>query len=300
MISTRAKRLRALLAGLGVAVAGFCSPPLRAQGFGTDPFRPYNSQFDPYVYPIGPPIPDARQAAAALSRGIGGANQFQQYLDQLQGITRSEIERYSIGLPYYQRAIDPAFDREGKRLYRPNRQSERVFQDTQQLITEKYLAYFAERDPAQRVMLLRDYNRTRRNVGRALASVRAQNPSATLERAAGFGAGGTTSRATGGRSALDQPADRGATRNAPDLDRAGSAPPVRGRAGGSSATRRSDVIPPAPAVGPRAGRRGRRSADPDAALDRARRLRDLSPRLTRPEIDRGATPEEPPATSRDE
>ena len=28
-----------------------------AQGFGPDPFRPYNSQYDPYVYPMARPVP---------------------------------------------------------------------------------------------------------------------------------------------------------------------------------------------------------------------------------------------------
>jgi hypothetical protein len=292
MISTRGKWLRAALAALGAAVVTARGPSAWAQGFGTDPFRPYNSQYDPYTVPLGPAFPDAAQSAAALSRGIGGANQFQNYLNQVQGIARSEIERYGIGMPYYQRAVDPLYDREGKREYRPNRQSKPVFEDTQKLITEKYLAYFAERDPEKRVKLIRDYERTRRNVTRALSTNRGANPTEALERAAGFGAAGA-SRARLDRAVNDLPIGRSGAR---DLDRAGIAPPLRGRAGGSSAAPRSTVLPPAP----RPGRRARQSADPEQALDRATRLRDLSPRPTRPERNRTTSPDEPPASSRDE
>ncbi len=33
-----------------------------AQGFGPDPFRPYNSQYEPYVRAIGPASPAAGQS----------------------------------------------------------------------------------------------------------------------------------------------------------------------------------------------------------------------------------------------
>ena len=42
----------ALLLLAGSPIAAF------AQGFGPDPFRPFNSQYDSYVYPISPgPLP---------------------------------------------------------------------------------------------------------------------------------------------------------------------------------------------------------------------------------------------------
>jgi hypothetical protein len=297
MTSTRAKRLRALLAGLSVVVAGGHAPSAWAQGFGPDPFRPYNSQYDPYLYPIGPATPDGGQLAAARARGLGGANQFQEWLDELQGITRSENERYGIGMPYYRRAVDPAFDREGKREYRPNRQSERAFENTQQLITEKYLAYFAERDPNKRVQLIRDYNRTRRNVTRALSATRSANASALLDAAAGLG-GARGSGASAAGPGTDLRAGRNSTRRSSDRDRSDFPPPFRRRGGGASGVPRSEVISPPPPV-PRPGR-ARRAANPDDVLERANRTEDRSPRASRPEINRRTTPAEPPATSPDE
>ena len=79
MTSTRGNWLRSLLAGLSIAAAQTGASTVSAQGFGPDPFKPYNSQFDAYTYPTGP-----GQAAGLNARfGNGGANQFQNYLNEL-------------------------------------------------------------------------------------------------------------------------------------------------------------------------------------------------------------------------
>jgi hypothetical protein len=280
-----------MLAGLGLAVVVLGATPARAQGFGPDPFRPFNSQYDAYVYPIGPA--DGGAGAAAFPRGVSGANRFQDYLNQLQGAERAEIERYGIGMPYYRRSVDPSFDRDGKREYRPNRQSQRAFEDTQRLITDKYLDYFTERDPSKRVKLIRDYERVSREVGRALSTTREANPVDALDAAtATLGASGR-SRGTAGRAGADLPAATDSDRGALNRDRAGTPPSLRDRANSARGLRRSEVIPPAP----RPGRRARRSADPEEALDRASRLRDLGPRPGVIVRDRRIAPDAPPSSS---
>ena len=50
---TRDRVIRLLLAGLCGAAAQVVPPRAFAQGFGPDPFRPYNSQYLQYTYPIG-------------------------------------------------------------------------------------------------------------------------------------------------------------------------------------------------------------------------------------------------------
>ena len=88
MTSTRGNWLRSLLAGLGIVGAAAAAPTVWAQGFGPDPFRPYNSQYDAYTYPMGPATPDAGGAAIPRS-GVRSANQFQEYLNEIQGVGRA-------------------------------------------------------------------------------------------------------------------------------------------------------------------------------------------------------------------
>ena len=114
--------------------------------------------------------------------GNRGANQYQGYLDELAGASRQGSERYGIGMPYYRSAVDPSFDPKGKREYRPNRKADRTYEQTQEVITRKYLAYFAEKDPKRRAELLRDYNRMRSNVSRAMSG-RREDPTRALEAA---------------------------------------------------------------------------------------------------------------------
>src|SRR5262249_15334205 len=123
---------------------------VRAQGFGPDPFRPYNNQYDAYTYPLGPAGPDAAQSAAAMRAGLRGANQFQNYLAEIQGLGRTGTERYGQGLPYFRSVVDPRFDPGQKRDHRPNSTTAQSFEATQQRLTAKYLAYFEEQDPQKR------------------------------------------------------------------------------------------------------------------------------------------------------
>src|SRR5262249_26823325 len=148
---------------------------VRAQGFGPDPFRPYNSQFDPYVYPMGPASPEAGGSGPILPRpGYARANQFQEYLDSLTGTGRPGPDRSTsaVGVPYFRSAVDPAFEEGFRRRYQPNAQTEQSFEATQQLVTEKYLAYFSERDTRKRAALLREYQFARREATRDLGGRR--------------------------------------------------------------------------------------------------------------------------------
>ena len=83
MISTGGKWLRPSLTAL-VAVLAFAGRSWSlAQGFGPDPFRPYNPQYDAYTYPMGPASPAGGQGGMVPRMGNAGANQFQGYLDEM-------------------------------------------------------------------------------------------------------------------------------------------------------------------------------------------------------------------------
>ena len=107
------------------------APAVHAQpGYGADPFWPYNNQYAPYTAPMGPADPVAGgQSGELYSRdGLRGANQFQNYLDDLQGVGgpgRNLSDRSNIGMPYYRSAVDPSYmtERMGPRQYQPVRRS---------------------------------------------------------------------------------------------------------------------------------------------------------------------------------
>ena len=171
--------------GLGpcVLAAAFVLMPaactiVRAQpGFGADPFWPYNEQYAPYITPMGPAEPAAGGRGVIMPQaGVRGANQFQQYLEGLQGAGRNTTDRAGIGMPYYRSAVDPLYDPRGTRQYRPNARSNETFERAQQRVADRYFAYYSERDPAKRTRLLREYRAARRDADQA-TSGRERSPS---------------------------------------------------------------------------------------------------------------------------
>jgi hypothetical protein len=263
MIATRfrqsGRRLAAVWVLLGVVGGNFAW----AQGFGPDPFRPYNNQYDAFTYPIGPPAADAAASAAMMRSGLRGANQFQNYLSEIQGLGRAGTERYGQGLPYYRSVFDPRFDPNQRREYRPNSRTDASFEKVQQQLTAKYLAYFDEKDPKKRAQLLRDYQTLRRRTSRAL-SARRESPERLRETLTRTELGDTARSPVNGQD--------GEARNRTPRS------PLRSRSSETAAPSgpRSTAPPPMP---PRRSTRSPSPADgsrtPSEVLDRARRMESL-------------------------
>jgi hypothetical protein len=264
---------------------------VRAQpGFGPDPFWPYNAQYTPYIEPIGPASPEAGQGfPPVLPRpGLAGANRFQEYLDSVMGTGRgpgTDRSVSGVGMPYYRSTIDPAYEQTYKRDYRPNLQADRGYDRRQEVVTDLYLAYFAERDPKKRATLLKQYRQVRRSSSSALGT-RRESPSRLLQSASRLrselepSTPGEGDRA--GSSSRPQPrfgaagrADTPAARPDPSAAlRAGSVDPARRSASGSGLGLPSPLLP----LGtPRLGDRPRRS--PSEILNRARALDARSDRV---------------------
>lgn len=183
---------------IGLVLAATLATPALGQGFGPDPFRPLTSQFDPYVTPMGPAGPGAGQSVGN-SLGGRGPNQYQDYLNEIQGAGRQRSERYGIGLPYFRSSVDPNFGRNSDREYQPNRASQRTFEETQQLIADKYLAFMAEKDPKRRAELFRTYDKARRQSVRAM-SARRQSPARIMDQARSGDSGAAAKTAVRDRS----------------------------------------------------------------------------------------------------
>ena len=195
-------------------------------------------------------------------------------------------------MPYFRAAVDPSFDVEGRRDYSPNRSSEPTFEENLDRVTRKYVAYFSEKDPTKRAILMRDYKLTERNFSRMLASRRSVlRDSARSAAQPGSGVRGGSA----GRVDETQAAARAMLNSR-----------TRPSEGDATARRRGDAagdraIPPAPDIlGVPSGRRtGRAGRTPTETLDRARRMEDDLP-STRGSTDRrpsrgsGTTPAPPP------
>ncbi|MFI5454969.1 MAG: hypothetical protein ACHRXM_05910 [Isosphaerales bacterium] len=261
MISTRGNWLRSLLAGLSIMAAQAGAPFASAQGFGPDPFQPYNSQFEAYTRPIGPAGPGAGQGGMNARSGGRRDNEFQTYLNELAGTARAGAEKYGIGMPYYRSTVDSRFDTDGKREYRPNRKADSTYEQTQELITQKYFAYFAERDPARRAALIRDYNQTRRRVSHALSS-RRENPTSILDAATEPVTDRRMRRTTPGRA--DDLSGR-----ADSTPRPSHSAPVRPRSSDAVGSRSGSIPPPPPLPPSAAARSSRTRRTPAEVLNRA-------------------------------
>jgi hypothetical protein len=272
MVLSRENWLRSVLLALVVVITPASSATLLAQGYGPDPFRPYNSQYDAYAYPMGSASPAAGGSGAMPRMGNMGANQYQGYLDELSGTGRQGTERYGIGVPYYRSSVDPNFDPKGTRDYRPNYNADRSFEQSHEVITRKYLAYFTEKDPKKRAELLRDYNQTRNRVSRAMSG-RRENPSRALEAASG----------TGGERRRTPTAARGADDEGFGGYKPRLSPRLSGRDSSTDGSRRASVgtIPPPPAIpGLNNTRRTTPRRTPNEVLERSRRFdngRDVKP-----------------------
>ena len=142
-------------------------------GFGPDPFWPYNNQYAPYTTPMGPAGPDGGLGGTINARdGLRNANQFQNYLDSLQGSPgRNVSDRSNIGQPYFRSAVDPSFETKGRglRQYQPNLRSTEKFEDSQRRVEDTYFQYYSERDPSRRAALLKEYRMARRDAALALS-----------------------------------------------------------------------------------------------------------------------------------
>jgi hypothetical protein len=213
---------------------------LAQPGFGPDPFWPYNSQYAPYTSPIGPASPEGGQGGSARGQaGFRGANQFQDYLEGMQGESRNTSDRATIGHPYYRSSVSPDYDPNGRgtgRQYRPNSSEANTnFDMAQRRASEKYFAYYSERDPGRRKELMREYRDARQQASRALNS-RVRAPSAT-------GGSSTRSRTgTRGTAGADASSARSGTSGrfgpAPAIPSGGvgrSSDTTRRRAGGPAA-----------------------------------------------------------------
>lgn len=265
---TRRLTLWLLLAALGVpAVAA-------AQGFGPDPYRPYNNQYDSFVYPVAPGPLDYGQNQSPVRNGIRGANQFDRYMDSLLNNGSGTASTRGpaggrVGTPYY-RGANRAVEREGAN-YQLNNGADARFESNQEMLTDLYFKYLRERDPKKRADLFRQYSLARNRADRDLAS----------PRASGSRSGTRKSRKTetdpqDAYSAQQEPANREAGDGSSESD----APPIpalrgrtRSRRGGGVDRSTTGPAPPPLYRRPMTGAEASDAEEllPSRVLDRAER-----------------------------
>ena len=234
------------LTSLSILVALAIAPTAVAQGFGPDPYRPYNSRFDPFVYPVAPgPLDYGNNLNVTPSGGVRGANQFENYLNSLRGSSNGGPRGSGgAGMPYYQanRAYDSDFDRE----YRPNRKADADFEAKQESVTNFYFKYLREKDPQKRAELFRQYTRAKNLAERELAGAR------------GRSRGGQGAKAAARKTKAAKPGPNADPNAPPPIS---SAPGTRRSSGGTATDEIDSEPPPISGIG--------RSPTPSQVLDRA-------------------------------
>ncbi|WP_068418888.1 hypothetical protein [Planctomyces sp. SH-PL62] len=162
MISTRLyelvrRHLPTLLAPAALLLLSALPGNASGQGFGPDPFRPYNSQYDPYVFGVAPGAYDAGGNATLNRAGVRNANQFQNFLEGLD-------ERGN----RYDRA-NRAYDRDYNRLYKPNSKADARFENRRNEVSDVYFRYLREKDPRKRAALFKEYTQAQNRSARGLS-----------------------------------------------------------------------------------------------------------------------------------
>jgi len=238
-------RLATGSAWLLLAVTPLSAP---AQGFGPDPFRPFNSQYDSYVYPISPGPFDPVGNPGLNRAGVRGANRFDDYLNGIGSGNNRYDQLYRSQISSHRQS------------FRPTTEADAKFEDQQSALTSLYFKYLRERDPAKRAALLKQYTKARNEstrsvsaAGRAASGRKAQKP-----RTGGEDAEDAMSEDETG----DEAAERAVS---PPRRAAGRAATPRGRSGAA-------VPPPPPILGGSESRPGSsrtRDRKPSEILNRA-------------------------------
>ncbi|WP_165074209.1 hypothetical protein [Paludisphaera rhizosphaerae] len=192
-----------------------------AQGYGPDPFRPYNSQYDPYVFGVAPGALDGVGNPSINRAGIRNANQFRSVVNELNGI--------GVGNRHDQ--VNRRYDTEYGRIYRPNAKTDKNsdYETQRAQAADLYFRYLREKDPRKRAQLLREYNKAQSETSRDLAA----SPNSRNARRRSS----DTTPSLGGTGAARRAADR-------DADHA--PPPPDSVQRGPSAGAREDLAPPPP------------------------------------------------------
>ncbi|MGO9597515.1 MAG: hypothetical protein ACLP7Q_05790 [Isosphaeraceae bacterium] len=272
-------------AALWITLVTLLTPAVKGQGFGPDPFRPYNSQYDAFVYPIAPGPLDYGPNIRAQS-GIRGANQFESYMNSLRGQGGAQGTGGGPGTPYFR--ANRAYDREYGRIYQPNKEADASFQSNQDIVNDLYFKYLRERDPKKRAELFRDYNRARARADRELHTPRGLSSHA-----------GARSARTGNEARSARTAE-GSIGGVDDRPPPSTPPPTSAPARSPSATARRAAStgldePPSPLGDSSASGTPSRSQTPSQVLDRATRAADRMRLGPRPRVaPPTSTPLEPP------
>ncbi|MHC5538531.1 hypothetical protein ACYOEI_09910 [Singulisphaera rosea] len=163
----RFSALATMIFGLGHVALGQDHTP--------DPYKPYNAAYESFVYPVYPtdgyyPNQSVLSGQTSMSR----ANQFQDFLDDLDGAGRSSQggrRRGGLGTPYYEASRD-AYDPKAGRGGSSSAARDDQFYSDRQARHDSYINYLRERDPKKRAELYREFTQGSSRLSRELSSVR--------------------------------------------------------------------------------------------------------------------------------
>jgi hypothetical protein len=163
------RNTRILLLGFVVAATLATGSEAVAQ-LSPDPYNPWNSQYDAYVYPS---IPGGTgvypgQAAYEVPNGNRGANRFSaEVIEPYDRASRDEGGprvplRRGVGVPYTRAFRE--YDQLYGRVYTPNAEADETYNKARQAREQAYSEWRAEKDPKARAERRAEYNRFNREL----------------------------------------------------------------------------------------------------------------------------------------
>jgi len=173
------RRLR-LAIGTGLVILSVLPVTKNARAqLSADPYKPYNSQYEQYVYPSYPGDSGVAPNQSLLQGGGGGARSYQRFLEEEDEMDRAApgssvtSSRRAIGVPYYRAYRD--YDRAYNRVYSPNKNADDKYLASRRSRDEVYSQYLAERDPKKKAQLLKEYQGYDQRARRELTEGRSIN-----------------------------------------------------------------------------------------------------------------------------
>jgi hypothetical protein len=175
-----------VVASVSAASTLFAAGRVSAQ-LSADPYRPYNEQYEQYVYPSYPTGVGVVPNQAVLEGRGGSARSFQRYLEEEDEMDRASSNasvapgRRGVGSPYYRAYRD--YDETYRRVYTPNKSADETYLANRKTRDGIYSEYLRETDPKKKAALLKEYQEYSQKALRQLNQGRGRGTRPAAERA---------------------------------------------------------------------------------------------------------------------
>ncbi|MDR3639416.1 MAG: hypothetical protein P4L84_36785 [Isosphaeraceae bacterium] len=177
-----------LAVGVGLSVLSMLALTRDASAqLSADPYKPYNAQYEQYIYPSYPTEGGVAPNQSLLEGGGGGAHAYQRFMEEEDEMDRAASNssvspgRRGVGVPYYRAYRD--YDKAYSRVYTPNKKADEAYLASRQTRDDLYSQYLKETDPKKKASLLKEYQEYNQRAMRELNETRTPSSRRSTARA---------------------------------------------------------------------------------------------------------------------